>query len=166
MIGVLFADIFYSKVIDDQQGKQIGGVLPKQGGMSNRGVPKFREVHPEVVVGDAASLLQPRHAFLGFHKNPAIRGERSELILGDDLLREHVQGHFHILVPLHRGIVVKIDNVQGHELGQGRGHRAVDQELSCRKARAGGGGDTGKVNFVTSNVDVYAMRFSLVRTDT
>ena len=82
-------------------------MLPKRGGTSNRGVPEFLEVEPEAVVGDAVSLLQPGHAFSDFHKNSAIRGERAELILGNDLFGDNVQGNFHILVPLHRGIVVK-----------------------------------------------------------
>ena len=56
--------------------------------------------------------------------------------------------------------------VQGHELGQGSGHHAVDQALSCRQDSAGGGGDTGEVQFVTANGDAYEMRFSLVGSDT
>ena len=101
-------------------------MLTKRGGTNNRGVTEFCEVEPEAVVGDAAILLQPWHAFSDFHINLAIQGEGAELILGDDFFGDHVQGHFNILVPLHRGIVVKIDEVQGHELGQGSGHRDVD----------------------------------------
>ena len=78
--------------------------------MSNRGVPKYCEVEPEAVVGDADSLLHPKYAFLDLHKNPAIQGKVAELILGDDFFGDHVQGHPHILVPLHRGIIVKIDD--------------------------------------------------------
>ena len=102
--------------------KCFGGVLPKRGGTSNRGIPEFRKMELEAVVGGAASLLRPGHNFLDFHKNSAIRGERAELILGNDFFGDHVQGHLHILIPLHRGILVKIDDVQGHELGQGSGH--------------------------------------------
>ena len=140
-------------------------MLPKRGSTGNWGVPKFRKVEPEAVVGDEARLLQPGHTFLDFHKNPAIQGEGAELITSNDLFEDHVQGHLHILVPLHRGIVVKIDDVQGHELGQGSGHRAVDKALSCRQSSAGGGGDTGEVQFFTNNGDAYAMRFSLVGPD-
>ena len=119
-------------------------------------------MEPEAVIGNVASPIQPGHAFSRFHKNPSIRGKREELLLGDDLFGYHVQGHLHILVPLHRGIVVKMYDVQGHELGRGSVYRAVDQVLSCRQASAGVGGDTGEVQFVTANGDVYAVCFSLV----
>ena len=141
-------------------------MLPKQGDTSNRGVPKFRKVEPEAVIGNATNLLHPGHAFSDSHKNPAIRGKGAELILGDNFFGDHVQGHLHILVPLHRGNVVKIDNFQGHELDQGSGHHDVDQALSCCQAIAGGGGDTRKVHFATANGDAYAVRFSIVGTDT
>ena len=107
-------------------------MLPEQGCKSNRGIPKFCKVDLKADVGNAASLLHPGHSFSDFHKKQAIRGERVELVLSNDLLRDHVQGHFHILILLHRVIVVKIDNVLGHELDKGRGHCAVDQALSFR----------------------------------
>ena len=75
------------------------------------------------------ACFSPGIPFSNFHKNPAIRGEGAELILGDDFFGDHVQGHLHILVPLHRCIVLKIDYVQGHELGQGSGHRDVNHAL-------------------------------------
>ena len=164
---MFFADILYSKIVDDQREKDVfGGVLQKRGGKSNRGIPKFCEVELEAVVGYAASLLKTGHAFSDFHKNPAIRGKRAELILGDDLFGDLVQGHFHIFILLHRGIVVKDYNVQVHELGRGRVYRAVDQAHSRRRACTGGGGDTSKIQFVTANGDAYEMRFSLVGPDT
>ena len=141
-------------------------MLSKQGGTSNRAGPECREVETEAVVGDAASLLHPGHAFSDFHKNPTIRGERAELILGNDLFGDHVQGHLHILLPIHRGIVVKIDDAKGHELVRGSVHRAVDQELSCCQASAGSVGDTREFQFVTAKGDAYAMHFSLVGPDT
>ena len=122
-------------------------------------------MEPEAVVGDASRLLQTGHAFSDIHKSTAIRGKRAELILGDDLFGNHVRVQLHILVPLHRGIVVKIDDVQGHELGRGNGHCAVDQALSCCQDSSGGGGVTGEVEFVTANGDAYKMRFSLVGPD-
>ena len=109
---MFFADILYSKIVDDQREKDVfGGVLQKRGGKSNRGIPKFCKVDLKADVGNAASLLHPGHSFSGFHKKQAIRGERVELVLSNDLLRDHVQGHIHILVPLHKCIVVKIDNL-------------------------------------------------------
>ena len=44
----------------------------------------------------------------------------ADLVLGDDLFGGYVQGHFHILVPVHGGIVIEIFNVQGEEDGRGR----------------------------------------------
>ena len=157
---------FTPKSLTTNEKMFFGGVLPKKGGTSNRVVPKFCEVEPEAVVGNADSLLQPGHAFSDFHKNPAIRGEGAEMILGNDFFGNRVQGHLHILVPLHRGIVVKNDDIQGYELGQGSGHRVVEQALGCCQTSVGGGCDTGEVQFVTANGDAYTMCFSLVGPDT
>ena len=64
MVGVLFANVLDSKVINDERENDgLGGVLPERRGSGNRGESKVGRVSFEPVVGDAAGLFEARLAF-------------------------------------------------------------------------------------------------------
>ena len=63
VVGVLFADVLDSKVINDEgENDGLGGVISERRGSGNRGETKMGEVSFESVVGDAAVLFEARHA--------------------------------------------------------------------------------------------------------
>ena len=61
-----------------------------------------------------------------------------EVVKGDDFFREYRQADFHILVLSHRGIVIKIRNIQSDEAGTGGGYSAVQKAFSRRQDGAVG----------------------------
>ena len=66
MVGVLFADVYYPKVVNNEvENDGLGGVLPERRGSGNRGESKIGEVGFEAFVGDAASLFEAGHTFSG-----------------------------------------------------------------------------------------------------
>ena len=65
MVGILLANVFDPKVIDDEgEIDGLGGVPQEHRGSGNRGEEKVGEVSFEPVVGDAARLFEAGHAFL------------------------------------------------------------------------------------------------------
>ena len=70
---MFFANIFDSKIVDDQQESDVfGSVFPKLGRTRDRRLSKLRKVDLNAVVGDASSLIQIRHAFAYLHVDPPI----------------------------------------------------------------------------------------------
>ena len=64
MVGVLFANVLDSKVINDERENDgLGGVLPERRGSGHRGKTKMGEVRFESVVGNAAGVFEAGHAF-------------------------------------------------------------------------------------------------------
>ena len=64
VVGVLFSDILDAKVVHNEGEKYgFGVVLPQLRGSGYRGKTELGEVSFESVVGNAAGLLEARHAF-------------------------------------------------------------------------------------------------------
>ena len=166
MFGVLFANIFDAKIVDDQQESDVfGKFFPKRGRTSDRGVAKLRKVELETVVSYASVLLQTGHALVDLHVDPPIRDKGAELVLGNDLFGDYGQGHFNTLIPFHGGIVIENFNDQGEEYGGVHRHGAVDEALGCCQTSAVACGDSGEVKFVSPNRETDPMGLSLVGPD-
>ena len=79
---VLFFDVLDAKVIYDKGEKYgFGVVIPKRRGYGYRGKTELGEVSFESVAGDAAGLLEARHAFSNIEIDPAVGTERAEAVL-------------------------------------------------------------------------------------
>ena len=66
MVGVIFADVFDPKVVNDEgENDGLGGVFPERRGSGHWGKAKMGEVIFESVVGDVTVLLEAGHAFSG-----------------------------------------------------------------------------------------------------
>ena len=64
MVGVLFAYVIDPKVMNNEgENDGLGGVLPERQGSGHRGKAELGEARFYLVVGDAAGLLEARHAF-------------------------------------------------------------------------------------------------------
>ena len=64
VVGLLFAYVLHPKVINNKgENDELGGVLPERWGYGHRGETKIVEVRFASVIGDAAGLLEARHAF-------------------------------------------------------------------------------------------------------
>ena len=67
---------------------------------------KLGEVDFQPVIGNVAGLFETRHAFVDLHIDPSVREDESEqVVLLNDLIREEIQGKFHVLVSGHGGAV-------------------------------------------------------------
>ena len=87
MAGVLLADIFDSKVVNDERARDRSGfVVPKTRGEVGRFVPVLVEVFFEALVGDDAGLWETVHALADFDVDPPILNKREEIVLIDDFL--------------------------------------------------------------------------------
>ena len=65
VVGVLLAYVLEPKLINDEgENDGLVGVLPERRDSEHRGEAEMGEVRFELVVGNAAGLLETRHAFL------------------------------------------------------------------------------------------------------
>ena len=59
------------------------------------------------VIVDAAGLFETRHAFADLHIYPAVGVEEAvQAVLFDNLVKEEIQGNFHVLVTGHGDAIV------------------------------------------------------------
>ena len=86
--------------------------------------------------------------------------------MGNNLLGGDGKGNFHILVPVHRCVVIKKIGVQYEEPVIGCKHCTVEQALSRVKTGARCGGDTRKIPFFATHGDMHSLCFSLAGSDT
>ena len=64
------------------------------------------------VIGNAAGLFDTRHAFANLHIDPDVwADEAAQVVMFDDIVREKIQGKFHVLVTGHGRSVVEVFNV-------------------------------------------------------
>ena len=109
MFSVFFSNVLDPKVVDDE-GKHdwLGGVLLERRSSGNRGKSKVGKVSSDPVVVDAAGLFEAGHAFLDLEVDPAVRTERTEVVLVNYFVRDAGQCKFHVLVVGHGGAIVEI----------------------------------------------------------
>jgi hypothetical protein len=99
------------------------------------------EMLGEPVVGNAARLFEARDAFPNFHVDPAVGvGEFAKVILGNDLVREHLEVHFHVLILGHWCAVIEILDVCTGKSSTGGGDGTVKEEFGRHETGALGGG--------------------------
>ena len=139
MVRHIFAGVLHTKIVDHKGEIDVfGGMLPKGRGSSDGGVAKLGKVDLEPIVRNAAGLFQARHAFVDLQVYPYVGCELEEVVLGNYFFREYRQADFHILVSPHRGIVIKILNIQSDEAGTMGGDCAVQQEfIRCQSGAVG-----------------------------
>ena len=76
------------------------------------------EVDFQPVIGNAAGLFEARHTFADLHIYPAVGADEDvQVVLLDDIIREEIQGEFHVLVSGHGGAVVEIFDFKHHKPG-------------------------------------------------
>ena len=114
-----FSDIFDAELLDDKGESDVTHhMLPDGRGTGDRRISKLGEVDFQPVVGNASGLFETRHAFVDLHIDTAVRADEAvQVILLNDLVREEIQGEFHVLVSGHGGTVVEIFDVQRHKPG-------------------------------------------------
>ena len=70
------------------------------------------------VIGDESGLFETRNDFSDIHIDPAVRAdEAAQVVLLNDLVREEIQGKFHVLVSGHGVVVVEMLDFQRHKPG-------------------------------------------------
>ena len=80
--GIFLADVLYPNVVNDAgENDGLGGVLPERRSSGNRSEYKECKVRFERVIGNAAGLFEAGHDFSGIEVNPAVRTERTEVVL-------------------------------------------------------------------------------------
>ena len=110
VISILFANIFDAEVVNDKgEGDVTRRMISEGRGAGDRRISKLGYVDFQLVIGDAPGLFETRHAFADLHVYPAVGvDEAVQVVLLDDLVREEIQGDFHVLVSSHRGAVIQI----------------------------------------------------------
>ena len=118
MVHRVLTDVLDTEIVNHKgEADVFGGMIPKGRGSIDGGVAKLGKVYLEPIVRDAAGLFQAWHVFADLQVYPSVRCKLEEVVLGNDFFRDYCQADFHILVLPHRGIVIKILNVQSDEVG-------------------------------------------------
>ena len=111
-------------------------------------------------------MFETWHAFVDIHIYTAVGAdEAAQVVLLNDLVREEIQGEFHVLVSGHGGSVLEIFDVERHKLGARGRDGAVEQTLRGGEAGTVGGGGTRGVEYVAVDGDTDTVDFVLVRAD-
>ena len=101
------AGVLDAKIVDDQRehNGKVGMCLERRCA-GDQGIAVLREIQSEAVVGNDAILLEAGHAFLDFEVDPAVKNKCRKVVLCDDLVRDGVEGHTHVLVEVHERIII------------------------------------------------------------
>ena len=126
MVRGSVAGVLDAKIVDNQRenNSQVR-VCPEQRRAGGGGIALLGEMQSEAVVGDDAGLLEAGNAFSDFEVDPAVQGKCTKVVLCDDLVRDGVEGQTHVLVAVHRRIMIEIFNVENKQLGTRSGEFAV-----------------------------------------
>ena len=113
MISIFFAKIFDAKVVNNKgEGDVTRCMIPEGRGAGDRRISKLGEGYFRPVIGNAAGLFETLHAFADLHVDPTVgEDEDAQVVLLDDIVREEIQGKFHVLVSGHVGAVIEIFDV-------------------------------------------------------
>jgi hypothetical protein len=167
MVGIVFANIFDAKVVDDEaEGDVAALVSPKAGGARRWGVAVFGEVGLESNVGEEAGLFKAVHAFANFNVHPSVRGgEGLQRVLLNDFVGNYAEGKSHVFVPFHGSVEVKIFDVGDHEAGVRGRDGTIEEALGCSELGGGCADGTGVVEAVAANGESGAMSFGFLWAD-
>ena len=101
---------------------------------------------------------------ISMYTHPSVAS--AKILYWAKFLRGDGKGNFHILIPVHRCVVIDNIYVQCEEPGIGCRHCTIYQALSRSQTGARCGGDTEKIQFVATHSDTHYVCFSLVGSDT
>ena len=88
-----------------------------------------------------------------------------QVVLINDLVREEIQGEFHVLILGHGVAVLEVLNVEHHKSGVGERYGAVGQTLRGGEAGAVGGGGARLVEYFDVDGDTNTVDPGFVRAD-
>ena len=166
VVSMFLADIFDSEIVNNEgESYRSGFVFPERWSARHWSVAESCEMLLEAVVGNASSLFEAGHALANFDVHVSVRDKVEKVILGDDFVGDQLDWQLHVLVPFHGGAIVKVFDIEDHELGVGSGDSAVEETFSCGQASALGGGDTGKIESVAAHSDTDTMCLGFVGSD-
>ena len=108
VIRIFFANIFDAEVVNDEgRGDVMRHMIPEGMGAGDRRISKLGKVDFQPALGNVAGLFETRHAFSDIHVDTAIGSdEAAQVVLLDDIVREEIQGEFHVPVSGHGGAVI------------------------------------------------------------
>ena len=101
---MLFTNIFDSKIIDDKaECDCMGNVFPWSEGVGYFIVSLWGDLLLEVLVREATCLRQAVNATSDFQINETICLFIIQVVLVNDVLGEHLEGHSHVFASIHWG---------------------------------------------------------------
>ena len=108
MVGVLLADILYAKIVNDEA-KENGSplVVPQTRRRGALEVPLVSKMLAELYVGKNAGLWQAVNTLCDIEVDPAILGERMQVVFFNEFLRYAGDLDSDILGPVHGGAKIK-----------------------------------------------------------
>ena len=117
---MLLTNVLNSKIVNNKrEGDVLAGMFPERGSACHWGIAEFGKVDLESVIVNFAGLYQAWHALPNIHLHPPISGECVKVVLGNNFFGDYGKGNFHVLVPVHRCVVIKKIDVQCEEPGIG-----------------------------------------------
>ena len=124
---MLFANIFYSKIVDDES-EHDGSpfVPPKPWSGFALVVTTFSETGCEKLVCEDARLREPVNALSDFEVNPIIVDTLLEVVLGDEFVGDVGELDFDVLWSVKWSLEIKVGDIEGAELGVVPGEHTVD----------------------------------------
>jgi hypothetical protein len=163
MLGIFFANVFYSKVMHNKgKGGGVSLMVEETGCVIGWMIAMGCKVFDEVSVGDNTSLGQSIHAFSHFHKDMFVVDEWFQIVLIHDAFWDIFHWYAHVLEMVHWHVYVKILGVGGHESCMGGGDDAVDEEFDSCQVCCWCAHFSLVVNLVTANGEADASGFGLV----
>ena len=107
LLSVILANVLNSKIFNKKRkGNVLAGLFPERSSACHWGVAEFGKVELESVVGKFSGLFQAWYTLLNIYVNPPISGKCVNVVFGDNFFGGDGTGNFHILVPIHRCVVI------------------------------------------------------------
>ena len=102
MVGMFLANVFYTKIIDNQcEADRARDVFPQAWGVGNFIVTMFCLALLEEPVSKDACLGQSIHCSSNFHIDITIFCFFTKIVLLDNMLLDILQWHSHVFIPVH-----------------------------------------------------------------
>ena len=165
MVGMFFANVFDTKVINDETKTEgVPCVVPEAWGVASRCIDIAAKKTDQFSLGKDASLRKTIHSAAYFHIYFSIVDNVSEFVVHDDFLGDGVDGDEHLFVIIHWCAKIVVFNVQAEPMSTWGRECAVHEIFeSCHVchchtqiARV--------IDEVAANGDACAVRFSFLGT--
>ncbi len=145
VVGMLCADIFYSKIVDNQRehdGARV--VFPQAMGVFGGRIPVGGKSFLQEFACEDAGLRQAVHSLLDLNVDKTIVDKWEEVVLVDDFGRYEGDRHLHVLISIEGRVQIEVLEVDGHEFCVGCGDDTVEQDL-CSGDAGGFGADIARI---------------------